>query len=248
MAEVSAAWTAWRGSPELIAHVARHAARLVDAAGDAAATVCLTVVVQGDPEVFDAPDDFVEHVTPEALRGFDRVSIAVRGNGVGVDVDLGRTESPSDQRVELRVGWRSPEQEQAAVAVARALAVTLRRGYHRFFGDTTGSSQIGPEYRGTAVPLRGVLFVAAQFLIGALVGAVFVATVDALVEDDATSEDLLTVAVGVVAAVFPFAAAYVVPDVEVAEPGKTRLALVVRWTLRTVAAAVVAQVAKSIWG
>src|SRR2546421_11322935 len=67
-------WFSWRGSPQLVAQVARAAQR---AAG---ADVCSIVVsVRGDQEVFASPANFAEDVTPEALRDFSSIRISAAG-------------------------------------------------------------------------------------------------------------------------------------------------------------------------
>lgn len=64
-------WFSWRGSPQLVAQVARATQRA------ASADRCdLVVSVGEDEEIFTSPADFTKDVTPEALRDFKTIRIA----------------------------------------------------------------------------------------------------------------------------------------------------------------------------
>src|SRR5262245_43799283 len=82
MAEEWAAWSTWRGSPRLVRHVATTAIRAV---GDNAGT-SLSASILSDVEMFGTPAAFMDAITPEALRRFDRIDISVRSDLLSVDV------------------------------------------------------------------------------------------------------------------------------------------------------------------
>jgi hypothetical protein len=79
-------WTFWRGSPELLGHVARVAEREA-ASYDRGQTTCMIdVEVAGDHEIFWSPRDFVETVTREALQRFNSITIEARGDALQIVV------------------------------------------------------------------------------------------------------------------------------------------------------------------
>jgi hypothetical protein len=86
-------WTLWRGSPELIAHVARVSGRAVtDEAGDQP-QISIIVEVGEDEELFNAPESFAEAVTKEALHRFTRIIIEAEGHEQIVVVTFNRDPS-----------------------------------------------------------------------------------------------------------------------------------------------------------
>lgn len=62
----------------------------VEHAADQTPSCIIEIVVKRDTERFLSAEDFREHVTPQALRQFKAIRIAVRGRGIGVDVMIAR--------------------------------------------------------------------------------------------------------------------------------------------------------------
>jgi hypothetical protein len=72
-----ATWDSWRGTPELVAQIARASARAARQEGSPKPRCRLEVSVKGDLEEFDSPEAFQDRVTREALRDFDHLWISV---------------------------------------------------------------------------------------------------------------------------------------------------------------------------
>jgi hypothetical protein len=74
-----AEWNFWRGSPELLAQVARTALRVTSRDGDPAPQCMIDVEVADDHEIFTSPSDFVKDVTRQALRAFKSIRVDAKG-------------------------------------------------------------------------------------------------------------------------------------------------------------------------
>jgi hypothetical protein len=75
---VTRSWRLWRGSVKLLLHVARCAADSVaEKTGETDVPVSLVVAVDGDEERFTSIDDFRKLVSPEALRDFGEIRFTI---------------------------------------------------------------------------------------------------------------------------------------------------------------------------
>lgn len=80
----------WRGSPELLAHIARAAGRALEDETGGRAQYEATVYVADDLERFDDPRTFRQDVTKDALKNFESIEFRVAGNGLQVAITLAR--------------------------------------------------------------------------------------------------------------------------------------------------------------
>jgi hypothetical protein len=88
MAEVRRQWRGWRGSRDQLARVFR---AMIDQAANGAASTpeCrIEVEVKGDREVFSSPKQFLDEVTQEALRRFQRIKCTVNASGVAIEYKM----------------------------------------------------------------------------------------------------------------------------------------------------------------
>jgi hypothetical protein len=142
-------WDNWRGSPDLLAHVARVALRYAAEDGQSASCVIDFEVAQ-DHEIFSSPNEFVASVTREALRKFTDVHISVASKPLAIDVTLRRLApwwrrgTASDAGVILLVHG----EEEASVEDAFAgMRMAIRRG--------VTESEPPPAYRGFFIAVFG---------------------------------------------------------------------------------------------
>jgi hypothetical protein len=129
--EMEALWHTWRGSPELLAHVARVALRSIDGVGDGTQVACLIdLQVDDDHELFVSPSEFLKEVTPEGLNAFDRLRISAEGRDCGIDFTLvwrrGRLKRHGEADVQLDA--RGTDQARVRVAFASVSAAAKRGG------------------------------------------------------------------------------------------------------------------------
>lgn len=206
----SLAWGLWRGSPELLAHVARVADRLAGAPADGAERR-IDVNVAGDHELYASPLDFTANVTREALRDFTEILIVSSGPELGVTVRLSwhdRGPTPWDRRRAEVTATVACDDADRRAAVLTALYLALRRG-----GTDRGWEQ-------------GLVHVAAMVLVGfaSLVAGLFVSGFLANVLPWFQAEWLggLIVPVGLLLGYWAY------PSLEVAAPGESRLARLTR--------------------
>jgi len=76
----------WRGSPELLAHVARAALRATGQEEERTPGL-IDIEVSGDHEIFASPSDFTAQASREALAGFKSIHMEATGEAVTVVVD-----------------------------------------------------------------------------------------------------------------------------------------------------------------
>src|SRR5690242_18366407 len=86
-----AKWDSWRGTPELVAQIARASARATRAEGDEEPPCRFEISVRGDLEEFNSPETFQDRVTREALRDFECFKIVVGQADLLIDVELSRS-------------------------------------------------------------------------------------------------------------------------------------------------------------
>ena len=170
-----ATWSCWWGSPELVAQVARKALHAIAAAGPQPEVDCaITLTVGDDCECFKSPNAFVLGASPEALRRFTWLELLVHGNGLALRVNLDRRGrgllGGGDQVVHLEV-WPTEDSRQSdAVDVARNVAVSLRRGYARYWAGCASAPQLRKQV-GRPLPAHGFLVTLVLFGVGGLLGA-----------------------------------------------------------------------------
>lgn len=83
------AWASWRGDLRLLAHIARVAREAVESAGSRA-SLHIKVVARDDWEEFSSPAEFLQEVTPQAVRRFSQLTIRVHGENCGTEVQMAR--------------------------------------------------------------------------------------------------------------------------------------------------------------
>jgi hypothetical protein len=123
--------TTWRGELRLLAHVAR-VTREVAAGGEGPAKLTVAVFARDDCEEFQSPEEFVERVTPQALRTFSLLSIKARRGGVAAEVLFARKklyEPPFGGAWGVVVRARAGKGgEEEAKAMCDRLRIVARRG------------------------------------------------------------------------------------------------------------------------
>ena len=129
--EMEALWHSWRGSPELLAHVARVALRSIDGASDGTQVACLIdLQVDDDHELFASPSEFLKDATPEGLNEFDRLRISAEGRDCGIEFTLvwrrGRLKRHGEADVQLDA--RGTDQARVRAAFASVSAAAKRGG------------------------------------------------------------------------------------------------------------------------
>lgn len=212
----------WRGSTDLLAHVARTAQRV------AAADSCqIEVRVDGDREVFSSVKDFKDFVTPEALRRFESIAIHAHGPEVKAEVCLTRRRPWWDRDAMVVVATSGPDEEQAATAFD-GLYASVRRG-----GTETGGRSQG-------------LFALAVIAL-AVVGAVGGQIVLYLLEIEWPTWTR-SVFFGVALVLGAMIATWLYPSLEVTVHGKSNLARAVRWVSATFVTLVLAGLTKYLYG
>ncbi len=127
------AWAVWRGDLRLLAHVAR-VAREVVATDGAEGSLRIKVTARGDWEEFSTPEEFVQYVTPQAVRRFELLTISARAGHRQTEVSIARKriyEAPfSGTRgvvIQARAGGAGAKLEDAT-AMCDRLRIAVRRG------------------------------------------------------------------------------------------------------------------------
>jgi hypothetical protein len=264
-----AVWTSWRGSPQLIRHLAEAALDAVQGATNSArdeleadikAFVPVTRIAsaQGDLRVGDeesfAPESF-ERITPEALRHFARIDILVTHpalqarirflrHGEATGLPTTAPHAPSlGPAVVLKVTSPVESMRPDVSHVARVLSVSLMRGHRAWWGNAVGSPALGREVLGRSLPRPAVLIAFLDVLVGALLAFGVVYTFNTLYPDARIPEAVQVALVALAGLLYPSVRRQLVPSIEIAEPGKTRFASALRWTRNAVVGLIVAQVA-----
>jgi hypothetical protein len=238
----TARWHVWRGSPELLAHVARVAER-----ASGGTETAIRVAVADDEEVFSSPSDFVRDVTLDALRHFSSIAIVSRGPRMSVSITLRWTgERPDTKDWDPYAGWLtwitwsgrdaevivsadgvdSAKEREALDAVHNAIK---RGGTDRF--DQRRAFLIG-------IQIAAVVVFIAAFLV-----VVFLTTGNILVEAPSELSGMVPVFLGLMSLATVLGVTvgrWAYPSLEVAERGETRLWRVARWFGGTAAGLAVA--------
>lgn len=122
-------WRLWRGSAELLHHVARVGIRAIaDASGTSNVPIEIAVAVDRDSETFTALEDFRRDVTPEALRRFSFVHLMI---GAGCDVGIAVTLRREEPGAVLRLYFAQMMSGDTIVEVQQRLIAAVSRGYRR---------------------------------------------------------------------------------------------------------------------
>lgn len=81
-------WPWWRGSPELLSHVAAVGVQAAHAPGRPQPHCRIDLAVGEDDETFISPADFRASVTPEALRHFRSIRIMIWDTGLTAVIEM----------------------------------------------------------------------------------------------------------------------------------------------------------------
>jgi hypothetical protein len=224
-------WEGWRGSPDLFAQLVRVVMRSAEAGASTPVSCTIDVEVIGDHEVFSSPPEFARDVTPDALRRFTRIDVKVNSDVLDAHFRLHWLRpwwswkgEGDDAEVFLQVEAPS---EAAADSAFQTIAASIRRGQTR-----SDNSQI---VIGTAIGL---------VLIGATVwSALYLLKI---------SSEVISIVLGIVSLVGLFggflAAAWIYPSLEIAPPGRTNLALLVKFAGPLIAAFILTGAGKALYG
>jgi hypothetical protein len=204
----------------------------------------MSVLVADDCERFANADDFLNHVTPEALQRFEAIKIhVVVQRRIMVDVRLFRAPlrtafwAERDAGVTLEVRAGHDIDERAVCAVINDVRAAVERGRGRSWTILSGSPDEGahpprlpPARRMTNEDwlFRGLFAVAFNAVLNIAAAAVlYLAGEDSLSDGPnlwATDSDLLRLVGGPLALIVgTIIAGGFRPPVEVAPPGQTRL-------------------------
>jgi hypothetical protein len=229
-------WNSWRGSPHLLAHIARVALRY--AAEDGRSAHCtIDFEVDEDHEIFSSPEEFVATVTREALRRFTEVHISVVGKALTINVTLRRSAlwyergvgSPAERILVVR-GEEEPSVEDALAA----MRVAMRRA--------GPPGKWGPREKGDALASVAGLAVSAGIL-----SALFLLDVPDHVP--VLVFYVICVPLGLLTFGGTFLGqSWIYPSIEVAASGQTNLSRVVKSVGPLIATLVVGAIAKWLYG
>jgi hypothetical protein len=124
-------WKHWRGSPLLLAHVARTMQSAIEAETRTAADSVIDIEIDGDHERFASASDFQVRVTQDALRHFSRIVVGASNQHASCELVLAWS-TPSWRRyrgtaahVELVVD--GPD-DAAASRMFKVVQPAVRRG------------------------------------------------------------------------------------------------------------------------
>jgi hypothetical protein len=222
-----ATWSCWWGSPELVAQVARKALHAIAAVGPQPEADCsITLTVGDDSEYFKSPNAFVIGVSPEALRRFTWLELLVHGNGLALRASFDRRGrgllgGGGDQVVHFEVWPTEASRQSDAVDVARNVAVSLRRGYARYWAGCASAPPLRKQV-GRALPAHGFLVTLVLIGVGALLGAGVARLFDDIPGVVLSPQAAIAVLAGIGMG-YPVVISQLIPNVEVATAGRTRL-------------------------
>lgn len=237
--ELWATWSCWWGSPQLVAQAARKAESAIAARGARRRPRCtITLMVGNDSERFKSTDSFLSGATPEALGNFSLLQLHVRGNGVELHARFDRRRRSRlgggrGQVVGLEVTAADCRHTQDACRVARAVAVSLSRGYSRYWA-AAASSPLLREQAGRPLPGLDAVAMVVIAGVGALLGAGLARLLDDLPGIEVSSPAMLAILAGAGMG-YPVLVTRLVPNVEVARAGHTRLLSVGRKSMAALA-------------
>lgn len=231
----------------------RHVAeKLVRSMGDEA-ELKITVAVFDDEEEFRSASTFAKDVTPDALRDFHQLTIAVENPSISAGVVFARERRSAPKpvaasEVKLTVTWSSAEQTDHALSVSQSACVALRRGHRRWLGRTAGSAGIQTRWRGSSLPWPPSAVAAGRWFAGAAFALLVLSTISTLFPKQPISNTLAALIAAAVGVGSTPVLSELVPSIEIAEPGKTRLTRAVRWAAVTALGLIASQIAKKTLG
>lgn len=233
MAQTEELWHFWRGSPELLAHVASVALDVASEGNAAQAKLLMDLRVGDDHEKFASPTQFLSEVTTEGLRRFSSIEITAEGDQLEAEVRLAwnrpwwKPGMSMDADVLLRVTGDGEETRNAA---AGALRAAINRGKTR-----------------SAAPQALVGFVL-TYLFTAGVVAAFASLLFLL----KVSEDVILTVSGIAALVGLFAGVvfgtWAYPSLEVAKIGQGNFARLIRFGGPLIVGFILTGLAKLLYG
>ncbi|TMK96106.1 MAG: hypothetical protein E6G42_00110 [Actinobacteria bacterium] len=264
-------WFSWRGSPQLVAQVARAATRAVEGVTVSTIDVC----VGEDHEVFADPYDFTRDATPEALRDFSSIRIHVSG-AVILEITFYRdvakrvtiafdSDSVPDEGVLLEIFDRDDAVAPSARAeIVQAVFAAINRGATSFAPSPVGRSPSleDPPKRGNTKADK-IVFVLAAITVsaGLAVAAILVDTLTGSglqhafdfarnslphwARDAPTNFVISVLGVAIILAA-GLSSRWVRPPVEVAAPGQTRLIRVARYAAGLLVTLAIAALSKKV--
>jgi hypothetical protein len=220
----------WRGSPELLAHLARTVRRVVGDGSANSLTLTIDMKVGKDHEMFDEPADFPANATPEGLRHFKSICIRSEGDGRAAAITLQwrrpwwKPAMSPDGEVVMELSGDSSWIAQARETIGRALA--------------RGNGRIGS---GGATAIGG-------FGLPAVLVATWV-TIGYLLSIDADVVFYVEVLLGVLG-FFGGAVGgtWAIPSLEVAAVGETNIRRIVKFVGPIVVAIALAGLTKKLFG
>ncbi len=225
-------WNLWRGSPELLAQVARAALRATAHDMEAPPRCLIDIEVAGDHEVFTSPSDFTAQATREALRDFRRIRVQATGEALTVTVNWSwsrawwATGRGKDAEVILEVA--GPDEKSIEVALA-AVRPSIERG---------GTKRARPQL---AIGLA-LAWGLAALVVAAVVNGLYLLEARAdVIAWGGAGVSVLGCVLGLVGG------SWVYPSLEVAPAGQTRLWRTIKFVVPVVVTLIVSGIAKLLY-
>jgi hypothetical protein len=226
-------WLVWRGSPDLLAQIVRVAIRCAESNASVPTSCTIDVAVAKDHEVFSSPSEFIGEVTPDALRRFKRIDVEIASDVLQVHFRM----------VHLRNWWASGKGPDAEVSLR---VVAPEKAATKAFGTILASVERGRTTRSeTRQTLIGfsVSYLATTTVLAAVFSAFYLLKLpERAVVPIAIGAPLIAVAAGY------FATAWIYPTIEVATPGQTHVARLVRFAGPLLAGFILTGVGKALYG
>lgn len=235
--ELSATWSNWWGSPQLLARIVSVGSeQLQMISGEPPHTSVTFTDRSGNVETFPSIDQFLHRCTPEMLAGFLLLICEATTGSSAYMVSFERPKSL----------WTTSHSSQVKLLVSAdlrtnthhigALIREISRGYRAFWGESSWSSASSPR---TKYLRMGYVF---RFIfVGltcALMGAVFGSAVERIPTDPPSWTGI---AAGVVGFLTVLVIDRGIPDVEIADRGRTRLMVLIRRVGATILGGLAAQ-------
>jgi len=217
-------WSNWWGSPQLLARTFAGLADALTEMGGVVVEQRVDVVSGHHRERFASPDAFVAGASPEALARFTPIEGRVTSTIGDARLVLRRPRHPlisgsRDQRVELFL----PAAESSA-ALARLIR-EVSWGYRPYWGASGWPAEVAPRSRYVRLgPSLRVLF---HTLVAVAIGVVLAVAARHVTGSAEASGELLALS-AVLSALVPLTVARGVPNIEIAQLGRTRLVALAR--------------------
>ena len=226
-------WHFWRGSPELLAQVARVALRATGREGKATPGL-IDVEAAGDHEIFASPTDFCTQASREALSGFTSIRINVAGDAV---------------RVTVHWRWRRPWWSPFGSGKDAEVVLEVVGADKRLVDDAFTAVRTSLRRAAARSETRQGIFVLAIMV--ALTALVIVAVASSLYLLKVSREVIFLACVMMGALglfVSAFVASWVYPSLEIAPGGRTRLRRTGLFVVPISLTLILSGVAKALYG